>query len=199
LNQNIKQISLISIAIISTSLSLFAGDLTKAYDMPDGKKIFEKDFLDKPTKYTLPKTCNLDDKESIARGKYLFHNINGGTAKGDAPKGLKKWIETKDKNGKVIKVAKDYGNCIACHDIENSIGGGTIGPKLVDYQKTFIKTGARDAQFVYQKIADPRIDLASTNMTINLASKLINEQDTCDITAYVVSTKAVEKKTTTKK
>ena len=39
------------------------------------------------------------------------------------------------------------------------IGGGTVGPPLTDYKQNFIDSKARDAQFVYQKIADPRVDM----------------------------------------
>jgi sulfur-oxidizing protein SoxX len=52
-----------------------------------------------------------------------------------------------------------------------------------------IDTKARDAQFVYQKIADPRIDNANTHMTVNLTTGLFTEQEICDYTAYVVSDK----------
>lgn len=161
-----------------------ASDLTKAYEMPDATKIIEKDLLKPATTYTLPKSCNLNDMESIARGKYIFHNLNGDKAKGTPPKGLSKTIE---KNGK--KAPKQYGNCVACHNIEGAVGGGNIGPDLSHYKAYFIDTKIRDAQFVYQKIADPRIDNPTTHMTVNLTTDLFNEQEICDLTAYVMSEK----------
>ncbi len=53
----------------------------------------------------------------------------------------------------------------------------------------FIDTKVRDAQFVYQKIADARIDNPKTHMTINLTTKLFDESEICDLTAYVMSVK----------
>ncbi|MFT7880399.1 MAG: sulfur oxidation c-type cytochrome SoxX [Sulfurimonas sp.] len=161
-----------------------ASDLTKAYEMPDATKIIDKDLLKPAQTYTLPKSCNLSDPESIARGNYIFHNLNGKKAKGTPPKGLVKFIE---KNGK--KKPKQYGNCVACHNIEGAVGGGNIGPDLSNYKAYFIDTKIRDAQFVYQKIADPRIDNPNTHMTVNLTTGLFNEQEICDLTAYVMSKK----------
>ena len=82
-----------------------------------------------------------------------------------------------------------FGNCVACHDIEGAKGAGNIGPSLTGYKAMFLDTKARDAQFVYQKIADPRIDNTNTHMTVNLTTGLFNEQEICDYTAYVVSEK----------
>ena len=170
---------------LSASASVMAADLTKAYDMPDATKMIEKDLFADATKYTMPKSCNLNDADAIARGKFIFHNLNGKKAKKNPPKGLAKFIE---KNGK--KKAKQYGNCVACHNIEGARGAGNIGPSLESYKAMFIDTKARDAQFVYQKIADPRVDNANTHMTVNLTTKLMSEQEICDLTAYVVQDKS---------
>lgn len=175
---------------LSASASVMAADLTKAYDMPDATKMIEKDLFAGPTKYTMPKSCNLSDVDAIARGKFIFHNLNGKKAKKNPPKGLVKFIEKKGKDGKVKKKAKQYGNCVACHNIEGARGAGNIGPSLESYKAMFIDTKARDAQFVYQKIADPRIDNANTHMTVNLTTKLMSEQEICDLTAYVVQDKS---------
>lgn len=172
-------------AMLMTALTMaHAADLKKAYEMPDATKIIEKDLLKPAKTYTLPKSCNLSDPASIARGKYIFHNLNGKKAKATPPKGLAKFIE---KNGK--KKPKQYGNCVACHNIEGAVGGGNIGPDLSNYQANFIDTKVRDAAFVYQKIADPRIDNPTTHMTVNLTTGLFNEQEICDLTAYVISKK----------
>jgi len=174
---------------LSLSASVMAADLTKAYDMPDATKMIEKDLFSGPTEYPMPKSCNLSDPEAIARGKFIFHNLNGKKAKQNPPKGLVKFIEKKGKDGKVKKKAKQYGNCVACHNIEGAKGAGNIGPSLEGYKANFIDTKARDAQFVYQKIADPRIDNLKTHMTVNLTTKLMSPQEICDLTAYVVEDK----------
>ncbi len=174
---------------LSTSASLYAMDLTKAYDMPEATKLIKKDLFPAAKKFTMPKSCNLTDANAIARGDFMFNNLNGKKAKGKLPAGLAKFVEKTGKDGKVKKKPKQYGNCIACHDIEGSKGAGNIGPSLVGYKAMFIDTKARDAQFVYQKIADPRIDNANTHMTVNLTTGLFNEQEICDYTAYVVSVK----------
>jgi len=178
-----------SALFLSASSALFAADLTKAYDMPDASKMIENDLFPAAKEYKMPKSCNLNDAKAIARGEYIFHNLNGKKAKKPAPEGLVKFIETKGKDGKVKKKAKQYGNCVACHNIEGAKGAGNIGPSLESYKAMFIDTKARDNQFVYQKIADPRIDNANTHMTVNLTTGLFTEQEICDITAYIVSDK----------
>jgi sulfur-oxidizing protein SoxX len=189
MTKSIKNIMLISTFVLSSSVALIASDLTKAYDMPDASKLIEADLLQEPTKFTLPKSCKLDDAEAIKRGSFFFHNLNGKQAKGEAPKGVKKFVESKDKDGKVKKKPKQYGNCVACHNIEGAKGGGNIGPDLTDYKEIFVDSKIRDAQFVYQKIADPRIDNPKTHMTVNLTTKLFDESEICDLTAYVMSEK----------
>ncbi len=186
--KNIKHLALTTL-FLSASTSLFAVDLTKAYDMPDATKMIEKDLLPVAKEYTMPKSCDLNDSKAIARGEYMFHNLNGKKAKKPAPEGLVKFIEKKGKDGKVKKKPKQFGNCIACHNIEGARGAGNIGPSLEGYKVHFIDTKARDAKYVYQKIADPRIDNPNTHMTVNLTTGLFNEQEICDYTAYVVSDK----------
>jgi sulfur-oxidizing protein SoxX len=174
---------------LSASASLCAADLTKAYDMPDATEMIKKDLFPEATKYIMPKSCNLDDPKAIARGEYIFHNLNGKKAKKPAPEGLVKFIEKKGKDGKIKKKPKQFGNCVACHNIEDAKGAGNIGPSLESYKKMFIDTKTRDAQFVYQKIADPRVDNPNTHMTVNLTTGLFNEQEICDLTAYIVADK----------
>jgi len=186
-----RKINLVTIAtLLVSSISLVtAADLTKAYEMPDASKLIEKDKLAKPTKYTMPKGCISTDAASIARGEFIFHNLNGKKAKGTPPKGLVKFVEKKGKDGKTKKKAKQYGNCVACHNIEGAKGAGNIGPDLTNYKVIFIDSKTRDNAFVFQKIADPRIDNPKTHMTVNLATKLFNEQEICDLSSYVVSDK----------
>jgi len=178
---------------LSLSASAIAMDLTKSYDMPDAAKLIEKDLFSGATEYMMPKSCNLSDADAIARGKFIFHNLNGKKAKQNPPKGLVKFIEKKGKDGKVKKKAKQYGNCVACHNIEGAKGAGNIGPSLEGYKVNFIDTKARDAQFVYQKIADPRVDNPKTHMTVNLTTKLMSSEEICDLTAYVIEDKSKRK------
>jgi len=186
-----RKIKLFTLAamLVSTSALVNAADLTKAYDMPDASKLIEKDKLAKPTKFTMPKGCISTDAASIARGKFIFHNLNGKKAKGTPPKGLAKFVEKKGKDGKVKKKPKQYGNCVACHNIEGAKGAGNIGHDLTNYKETFIDSKVRTPQFVFQKIADPRIDNPKTHMTVNLTTKLFSEQEICDLASYVVSDK----------
>jgi len=184
----IKYLALTTL-FLSASVSVCAMDLTKAYDMPEATKLIEKDLFPAAKEYTMPKSCDLTDVKAIARGDFMFNNLNGEKVKGKLPEGLAKFVEKKSKDGKVKKKPKQYGNCIACHDIEGSKGAGNIGPSLVAYKAMFIDTKARDAQFVYQKVADPRVDNANTHMTVNLTTGLFNEQEICDYTAYVLSDK----------
>lgn len=160
--------------------SLFAADYSGVIETPDATKVIQKDLFAGPTHYKMPSGCVTSNKESIARGAYIFHNLNGDNAKQNPPKGL-----SRTQDGK----AKQYGNCVACHNIEGAVGGGNIGPDLTSYKSIFVDSGVRDNQFVYQKIADPRTDNANTHMTINLTTKLFTQKEICDITSYVVSEK----------
>jgi len=173
------------------SASLFAADYSSIIEKPSASEMIKKDLLAPAKTYTMPAGCITNDPEAIARGAYIFHNLNGGKAKQNPPKGL----ERKQMKPGVTYLPgdkipnKQYGNCVACHNIEGAKGGGNIGPDLTGYRAMFMDTGVRDNAFVYQKIADPRIDNAETHMTINLTTKLFNEREICDITSYVVSVK----------
>ena len=160
--------------------SLFATDYSKVIEHPDASKMIEKDLLAPPQTFTMPAGCITNDADAIARGEYIFHNLNGKKAKKNPPKGL-----SRKENGKF----KQYGNCVACHNIEGAKGAGNIGPDLTDYKENFVDSGARDHQFVYQKIADARIDNPNTHMTINLTTKLFTPREVCDIASYIVAPK----------
>jgi len=161
--------------------SLFATDYSSVIETPDATKLIEKDLLAPAKVFTMPKGCVTTDAAAIARGAFIFHNLNGKKAKKKPPAGLSK----KNAKGK----PKQYGNCVACHNIEGAKGAGNIGPDLTNYKAMFMATGVRNNQFVYQKIADPRIDNSNTHMTVNLTTKLFNEREICDITSYIVSPK----------
>lgn len=170
--------------LLSTTVGLglvFASDLSTAIESPNASKIIEKDLLGPAKVYNMPAGCITTDADAIARGEFIFHNLNGKKAKGKLPKGLSKKLP----DGK----PKQYGNCVACHNIEGAKGAGNVGPDLTNYNALFIKSGARDNAFVYQKIADARIDNPDTHMTINLTTGLFTEREICDITSYIVSIK----------
>ncbi|EQB40611.1 hypothetical protein M947_02050 [Sulfurimonas hongkongensis] len=161
------------------SASLFAADYSSVIEKPNASKIIKDDLLAKATVYTMPDGCITTDKDAIARGAYIFHNLNSNKASKKPPKGI------------VIKEGKtkQYGNCVACHNIEGAKGAGNIGPDLTGYKAMFIDSGVRDNQFVFQKIADPRIDNKNTDMTVNLTTKLFTTKEICEITSYVISIK----------
>lgn len=163
------------------SASLFGADYSNVIEKPNASKLIEKDLLAPATAYKMPAGCITTDADAIARGSFIFHNLNGGQIKGDAPKGLAKTMKSGE--------PKQYGNCVACHNIEGAKGAGNIGPDLTSYKEFFLDSGARDNQYVFQKIADPRIDNQATNMTVNLTTKLFTIQEICEITSYIVSKK----------
>jgi len=163
------------------SVSMFAADYSGVIEKPDASKLIEKDLLPPAKAYAMPANCVTSNPDSIARGAFIFHNLNGKKAKKNPPKGLSR-KNAKGKN-------KQYGNCVACHNIEGARGAGNIGPDLTAYKATFMDSGVRDNQFVFQKIADPRIDNPDTHMTVNLTTKLFTPQEICDITSYIVSPK----------
>ena len=172
-------------------VSLFATDYSKVITHPDASKMIEKDLLAPPKVYSMPAGCITTDPDAIARGKYIFNNLNGKKAKQNPPKGLSRRQMKPGKTylpGQKIPF-KQYGNCVACHNIEGAKGAGNVGPDLTNYRENFIKSGARDNQFVFQKIADARIDNPTTHMTINLTTKLFTPREICEIASYIVSPK----------
>lgn len=164
---------------IATFLS--AADLSQVIESPDATAILKKDALSAAKAVTMIEGCISNEPAAIARGKYIFHNLNGKDAKENPPEGLTRLLP----DGK----EKQMGNCVACHNIEGAKGYGNIGPDLSNYKSLFVDSGARNGQFVYQKIADPRVDNAKTHMTVNLANGLFNEREVCDLASYVMATK----------
>lgn len=162
----------VSLLVVFATTS-FANELKKSVESPDAKAIIAKDLLRPAKEYKMPKGCISKEPASIANGKLFFNNLNSNQAK----------VKTAD--GKL----KQYGNCVACHKIEGSNGHGNVGPDLTKYHEIFVSSGVRTPEWVYQKIADARIDNKDTHMTVNLTSGLMNEQEVCDITSYVLSIK----------
>ncbi len=160
---------------------LSAADLSQAIEIPDAKAILIKDALPTPKEYKMPSGCISSDPKSIARGEFIFHFLNTKEAKKTPPEGIAKTLA----NGK----EKQLGNCVACHNIEGAIGYGNIGPDLTNYKEYFYDSGVRDAQFIYQKIAEPRTDNPASAMTVNLANGLMSESEVCDLVSYIVAPK----------
>ncbi len=187
-----KTLSLLAAtSLLLGASTLSAKDCKNAVEVPDATKILEKDRLKPPKVWKMPKGCISTDPKVIAIGEFIFHNLNGKKAKGTPPPGLAK---VQMKPGKTYKPGekippKQYGNCVACHNIEGAVGAGNIGPDLHNYKAHFIDTGARTYQYVYQQIADARINDKNTRMTINLTTGLFTPEEVCAIASYVVSEK----------
>ncbi len=169
------------VILLAIAAFLNAADLSQVIESPDATAILKKDALSAPKVAMMIEGCISNEPAVIARGKYLFHNLNGKDAKDPAPEGLVKILP----DGK----EKQYGNCVACHNIEGAKGYGNIGPDLSNYKSIFMDSGVRKSDFVYQKIADPRVDNPKTHMTINLTNGLFSEREVCDLTSYIVSKK----------
>jgi len=170
--------------LLSTTVGLgvaFAANPAAGIEQPGAAQIIQKDLLGPAKAYKMPAGCITDNKDAVARGKYIFNNLNGEKVKDTPPAGLSKT----NPDGS----PKQYGNCVACHNIEGAKGAGNIGPDLTNYHQNFIASGARDNAFVFQKIADARIDNPNTNMTINLTTGLFTEREICDIASFIVSIK----------
>lgn len=160
---------------------LSAADLSQVIETPDATAILKKDALPAAKAYAMPEGCVTDDAKAIARGQYIFHNLNGKDAKENPPEGLTRLLP----NGK----EKQMGNCVACHNIEGAKGYGNIGPDLTKYKELYMDSGVRNAQFMYQKIADPRVDNPKSAMTVNLANGLMNDREVCDLISYIIAPK----------
>lgn len=173
------------VSVMAASTLLHAADEITAVQQPDAVKILKKDALKPATTYKMPANCISSDKKVIAIGEYIFHNLNGKKAKGEAPEGLAKFVV--NKKGK--KKPKQYGNCVACHNIEGAIGAGNIGPDLHNYKAIFVDSKVRTNAYVYQQIADSRVHDKDSRMTINLTTGLFNEEEICAITSYIISEK----------
>jgi sulfur-oxidizing protein SoxX len=141
-------------------------------ESPSAAKQLASDPLGAPVTFSMPQGCVTTDKEAIEEGKIFFNELN-------------------NKSGKYPQYSKDqeFGNCVACHQIEKANGYGNVGPDLTKYHENFIKSGGRTPAFVYQKIADPRIDNPETSMTVNLTTKLMTEKQICAIMSYIFSEK----------
>jgi len=146
------------------------------FESPDGLKTLNSDLLGEVKSFAMPAGCVKSDAKSIERGRLFFNELNNDS-------------NVSAKYGMEYPKSKQFGNCVACHQIEKANGYGNVGPDLSKYNKTYVKSGARTQAWVFQKIADPRIDNPHTAMTVNLSTKLMNESEICDIVSYIVQDK----------
>lgn len=147
-----------------------------AFESPDGSKALNSDLLGDVKNFTIPNSCVSSDVKTIEKGRLFFNELNNDS-------------NVSSKYGMSYPKNKQFGNCVACHQIEKANGYGNLGPDLSQYNSTYIKSGARTPQWVYQKIADPRVDNPHTAMTVNLTTKLMSEEEICSIVSYIISDK----------
>lgn len=119
---------------------------------------------------------NMSDKE-------LFPDLNDPPVKWTAPAGY-----TPDPGkGKKIFDNKKKGNCAACHCTAGIKGCGDIGPALDNYKSEL--GSARSTEWIYQKVADPRMDNPDTVMPPSLPTGTLTPKDVADVIAYLESLK----------
>ena len=167
--------------MLGVAALLSAADLSQVIETPDAIEILKKDALPAAKTFAMPQGCISNDPAAIERGHYIFNNLNAKDTKENPPVGISRTLA----DGK----PKQLGNCVACHNIEGAKGYGNIGPDLNKYKELYVDTGVRKAEFVFQKIADARIDNPKTNMTINLTNGLMNEREVCDLASYIMAAK----------
>lgn len=113
----------------------------------------------------------------------LFPDLNAPPVKWAAPSG---YVGDPAK-GKKIFDNKKKGNCAACHCTAGVKGCGDIGPVLDKY-KSELGSG-RSTEWVYQKVADPRMDNPDTVMPPSLPTGTLTPEDVADVVAYLESLK----------
>jgi L-cysteine S-thiosulfotransferase len=153
-----------------------AGGESTKFESPDALAMLNSDLLGAAKLFAMPSGCVKSDAKSIERGRLFFNELNNDS-------------NVSSKYAQEYPKSKQFGNCVACHQIEKSNGHGNIGPDLSKYNENYVKSGARTHAWMFQKIADPRTDNPTTSMTVNLATKLMNESEVCDIVSYIVSEK----------
>jgi sulfur-oxidizing protein SoxX len=141
-------------------------------ESPNASEIIKKDLLKQDVKVEMPTNCVTEDTNSIKRGSIFFNELSNASGK-----------------YKEYSSEKQFGNCVACHNIEKAVGNGNIGPDLTNYNEYAVKSGVRSHEWIFKKIADPRIDNPETAMTVNLVNGLFTEREICDIVSYLVSKK----------
>lgn len=172
-----KKASAVLLPVFATTLLLIGCSNTQQpkvslFESPDAKAILVKDALKPPQKHQMPAGCITNDAKSIELGRILFNDYSN-----------------KGHKFKQFADGKEFGNCVACHNIEKGAGYGNVGPDLTAYRKNFVDSKARNHEWIFEKIADPRIDNPKTQMTINKTNGLLSDREICDIMSYLLSDK----------
>jgi sulfur-oxidizing protein SoxX len=113
----------------------------------------------------------------------LFSDINKPAQKWAEPAGYKGSKE----NGVKIFSDVQQGNCAACHCADGVKGCGDIGPSLVKYKKELGEQRTRD--WLFQKIADARLDNPETVMPPTLSTNTLKPEEAVDLVEFLESLK----------
>ena len=89
-------------------------------------------------------------------------------------------FETDSLSGKQLAFARNKGNCLACHEIEDGDLPGNIGPPLMAMQKRF-----KDKQLLRQQIWDATVFNPDTSMPPFGKNKILTDQEIDKITDYI--------------
>jgi sulfur-oxidizing protein SoxX len=113
----------------------------------------------------------------------LFPDINKPAQKWAEPAGYKGSKE----NGAKIFSDIQQGNCAACHCADGVKGCGNIGPSLIKYKKELGEQRTRD--WIFQKIADARMDNPETVMPPTLSTNTLKPEEAVDLVEFMESLK----------
>jgi sulfur-oxidizing protein SoxX len=113
----------------------------------------------------------------------LFPDINKPAQKWTEPAGYKGSKE----NGVKIFSDVQQGNCAACHCADGVKGCGDIGPSLTKYKKELGEQRTRD--WLFQKIADARLDNPETVMPPTLSTNTLKLEEAVDLVEFLESLK----------
>lgn len=113
----------------------------------------------------------------------LFPDINKPAQKWAEPAGYKGSKE----NGAKIFSDIQQGNCAACHCADGVKGCGNIGPSLIKYKKELGEQRTRE--WLFQKIADARLDNPETVMPPTLSTNTLKPEEAVDVVEFMESLK----------
>lgn len=113
----------------------------------------------------------------------LFPDINKPAQRWTEPAGYKGSKE----NGAKIFSDIQMGNCAACHCADGVKGCGNIGPSLIKYKKELGTDRTRE--WLFQKIADARMDNPETVMPPTLSTSTLKPEEAVDVVEFLESLK----------
>jgi sulfur oxidation c-type cytochrome SoxX len=113
----------------------------------------------------------------------LFPDINKPAQPWTEPAGYKGSKE----NGAKIFSDIQMGNCAACHCADGVKGCGDIGPSLIRYKKELGEQRTRE--WLFQKIADARMDNPETVMPPTLSTNTLKPEEAVDVVEFLESLK----------